>query len=65
MLTVEEGIGQELCASSLDLILGGQQSVILLFISGSNEQETKEPSEERRRLLILWAGSLMDGHVFE
>lgn len=33
MLTVEEGIGQELCASSLDLILGGQQSVILLFIS--------------------------------
>lgn len=34
-------------------------------ICGSSEQEAKEPSEERRGLLILWAGSLMDGHVFE
>lgn len=33
-------------------------------ICGSNEQEAKEPSEERRRLLILWAGSLMDGHMY-
>lgn len=62
---VEEGRGQELCASPLDLILGGVEHHFAPHICGSSEQEAEEPSEEREGLLILWTGSLMDGHVFE